>query len=63
MVMFRIPPRYGWLIEKAASEMYPEEYASCKNFIRHKSKLFSPKFLKKAGIPFQTIIQYQGTLG
>jgi hypothetical protein len=50
----------GARFEALAAHHYSHVANDCKEFLRHKQSLLSPKLLKKAGIAFTTIIQYPG---
>lgn len=42
------------------SDFFPEHYATCQAFLRHKMSLISPSVLKKLSIPFNKITQEKG---
>ena len=52
-----VPPRYGYLMEKAARELFPNVASWCSNFMRHKTCLISPNVLDKLGVPYQKVVQ------
>lgn len=55
-----IPPSYGRKLEKACAEAFPKVVANCASFLRHKTTLLSPQWLKDHNIPFDTVIQGAG---
>lgn len=52
-----VPPQYGYLLEKAARELFPNVANWCSNFMRHKTCLISPHVLEDLGVPFQRVVQ------
>ena len=52
-----VPPKYGHLLEKACSELFPDLFSTCSNFMRHKSCLVEPKILDEMGVPYQKVVQ------
>lgn len=55
-----IPPSCGRLLEKACSEAFPKTAANCASFLRHKTTLLSPDWLRDHNIPFKTLTQKAG---
>ncbi len=55
-----IPPSERFKFENYAAAIFPEDNAECVNFLRHKTKMFSPKFLQDHGIRFHTVVQLPG---
>lgn len=47
-------------LEQLAGFHYAHERKKCKEFLRHKRCLMSPIILRKAGIPFTTVVQRPG---
>ena len=52
-----VPPQFGYLLETAARELFPNVAAWCSNFMRHKTCLISPQVLDKLGVPYQKVVQ------
>ena len=52
-----VPPQFGYLLETAARELFPNVAAWCSNFMRHKTCLISPQILDKLGVPYQKVVQ------
>ena len=52
-----VPPKYGHLLEKACTELFPDVAKVCTNFMRHKSCLVEPKLLDAMGVPYQKVVQ------
>ena len=52
-----VPPQYGYLLEAAARELFPDVASWCSNFMRHKTCLISPNILDKLGVPYQKVVQ------
>lgn len=46
--------------ESLAKSYFPVDHQQCKEFLRHKTKLFSPARLKEKGIKFSTVLQSAG---
>lgn len=46
--------------ESLAKSYFPVDHQQCKEFLRHKTKLFSPARLKERGIKFSTVLQTAG---
>ncbi|XP_001948997.1 probable lysine-specific demethylase 4B [Acyrthosiphon pisum] len=57
---YAIPPEYGEIFEKLLDQIYPAETSRCQAYVRHKTIVLSPDFLKKHSIPFNTITQEPG---
>ena len=43
-----------------AQGYFPEDSRYCKEFLRHKTKMFSPSKLKHHGIQYSTVLQKEG---
>jgi jumonji domain-containing protein 2 len=54
------PGRDARRFEELAAFHYRQSENICKEFLRHKRSLLSPRILQKAGIPFTTMAQYPG---
>ena len=52
-----VPPQFGYLLETAARELFPNVAEWCSNFMRHKTCLISPQILDKLGVPYQKVVQ------
>ena len=48
---------YAEKFKYKASIEFPQDYQKCKEFLRHKNTMFSPKKLKSMGIPFNKFLQ------
>ncbi len=46
-----VPPKYGYLLERAAKELFPNVAPLCTSFLRHKIALMSPEVLERHGVP------------
>jgi [histone H3]-trimethyl-L-lysine9/36 demethylase len=57
---YSISPSQRSHFEQIATALYPEEAAECPNFLRHKNKVFSKKFLEDNGIRVHTVVQLPG---
>ena len=55
-----IPPESRGLFEDCVNGLYPTERLQCKEFMRHKRCLISPKLLQAHGIPYHKVIHYSG---
>ncbi|XP_046847146.1 probable lysine-specific demethylase 4B isoform X2 [Xenia sp. Carnegie-2017] len=55
-----IPPEHGKRLERLAAGFFPESFASCSNFLRHKMTVISPQVLKKYSIPCSKVIHEAG---
>jgi len=52
-----VPPKYGYLMERAARKLFPNVASWCSNFMRHKTCLISPQLLDQMGVPYQRVVQ------
>ncbi|TRY71946.1 hypothetical protein TCAL_03931 [Tigriopus californicus] len=52
-----VPPKYGYLMERAAAALFPNVASWCTNFMRHKTCLISPHIMDEMGVPYQKVIQ------
>lgn len=59
---YAIPPEYGKKFEQLAQSLFPNYFAECKNYLRHKMSLISPKLLRRHSIPFNKITQEEGEI-
>jgi jumonji domain-containing protein 2 len=57
---YSVPVEHRKRFESMAQSFFPIDYRDCSEFLRHKSKLFSPRTLQKYGIPFNTVVQEAG---
>jgi jumonji domain-containing protein 2 len=57
---YSIPPASRKLFESMAEGYFTNDYRDCKEYLRHKTKMFSPTKLKERGIPFNTVLQQAG---
>jgi len=57
---YSVPVRYKQSFENMAESYFTTEHRQCKEFLRHKTKLFSPSKLKESGIDFSTVLQEPG---
>lgn len=51
-----VPPKYGYAFERCALKVFPNIAKLCKNFLRHKNTLISPKLLEDHGVPYQKMV-------
>ena len=51
-VWYCVSPKDRGKFEKMAQSLFPEDYQSCRNFMRHKDTMFSPKVLRSYHIDF-----------
>lgn len=59
-VWYAVPMKDSQRFRNLAEHHYPHLSHTCPEFLRHKQCLLSPKILEKAGIPYQTTVQYPG---
>jgi jumonji domain-containing protein 2 len=52
-----VPPEYGYLMERATKELFPNLASWCSSFMRHKTSLMHPKVMDQLGIPYQKVVQ------
>lgn len=52
-----VPPKYGYLMERAAAALFPNVASWCTNFMRHKTCLIAPNIMDEMGVPYQKVIQ------
>ncbi|RYG99586.1 hypothetical protein EON65_50140 [archaeon] len=57
---YSIPATQKTRFETLAATFFPQERLECKEFLRHKNVLLSPKKLKEQGINVVTAVQYPG---
>jgi len=57
---YSIPLNYKQRFENMAQAYFMEDYNECREFLRHKTKMISPKKLKENGIAFNTVVQHEG---
>lgn len=57
---YSIPPKYRKQFENIAEIYFGEDHRRCREYLRHKTFLFSPKLLKQRGVEVQTVIQFPG---
>eukprot|EP00095_Tigriopus_kingsejongensis_P009380 snap_masked-scaffold732_size105256-processed-gene-0.9 protein:Tk09380 transcript:snap_masked-scaffold732_size105256-processed-gene-0.9-mRNA-1 annotation:"jumonji domain containing" len=52
-----VPPKYGYLMERAAAGLFPNVSSWCTNFMRHKTCLIAPQIMDDMGVPYQKVVQ------
>jgi jumonji domain-containing protein 2 len=57
---YSIAPADRRRFEQMAEKFFPGEYTRCHEFLRHKTKLFSPFRLQQERIPYETVVQLPG---
>lgn len=57
---YTVPPRFAKKLEHLLKPIYPSQFASCREFLRHKEVLISTKVLKANSVPFITTRQQRG---
>ena len=57
---YSIPQKYKSRFENMAQAHFYEDYRECHEFLRHKTKLFSPSQLKENGIEYNMVVQNAG---
>jgi len=57
---YSIPQKYKARFENMAQAHFYEDYRECHEFLRHKTKLFSPSQLKENGIEYNMVVQHAG---
>lgn len=57
---YSIPVAHKTRFETLAATFFPEERLECKEFLRHKNVLLSPKKLREHAIDLGTVVQYPG---
>lgn len=57
---YSIPQKYKARFESMAESYHAEDYRACHEFLRHKTKLFSPSQLKENGIEYNMVLQNEG---
>eukprot|EP01041_Mallomonas_annulata_P001920 gene1920-3728_t len=55
-----IPPRLQKRFEHFSASHFQEEFHQCSNYLRHKTKIFSPQRLRAEGIDVHTVLQSAG---
>ncbi|CAK4076611.1 unnamed protein product [Aphanomyces euteiches] len=59
-VWYAIPPQQASRVERICQTMFPDEYMTCHQFLRHKTSLISPSKLQEFDIPYTTAVQGPG---
>ncbi|KAL9655048.1 hypothetical protein ABK040_008831 [Willaertia magna] len=59
-IWYTIPSPYKKQFEDLAKQFFPEEFANCSQFLRHKTTLISPSILKEHGIKVTRVMQNPG---
>lgn len=59
---YSIAPEDAQRFESLACSLFPSHLRTCTEFLRHKSQLISPQYLKKAGIKYKTQVQRAGDI-
>ena len=57
---YSIPLKYKSRFESMAESYFSEEHRGCHEFLRHKTKMFSPSQLKENGIEYNMVLQHEG---
>jgi [histone H3]-trimethyl-L-lysine9/36 demethylase len=57
---YGISPEHKLRFESMSDSFHPEDARDCGEYLRHKTKLFSPYKLKEFGIPYSTALQSPG---
>lgn len=57
---YSIPLAYKQRFESIAESYFTQEFRQCSQFLRHKTKMFSPSKLKQSGIECVTVLQSPG---
>lgn len=57
---YSIPPASRKLFESMAVGYFRSDFNACKEYLRHKTKMFSPSILREHGISFNTVLQQAG---
>jgi jumonji domain-containing protein 2 len=57
---YSILPERRARLDSIAEGSYAEELRRCREYMRHKTKLFSPARLKECGLPYDTVVQNAG---
>ncbi len=52
-----VPPKYGYLLERAARDLFPHIACWCTSFMRHKTCLIAPHVLDQYGVPYNKVVQ------
>jgi len=61
-VWYCVPPDQAYRLERAATELFPQWSVACKNFLRHKVCMMSPKLLATKGITVRKVVQEERDL-
>ncbi|KXS20383.1 JmjC-domain-containing protein [Gonapodya prolifera JEL478] len=59
---YTIPPVHREKFEQLARSNFPEDYRLCKEFLRHKDKVFHPDVLARAGVKCLKVAQAAGEI-
>jgi jumonji domain-containing protein 2 len=57
---YSIPPKNRRKFESVAESYFADDFRLCKEFLRHKTKLFSPSFLRENFVSFDSVLQFPG---
>jgi hypothetical protein len=57
---YSIPQSSRDKFDTVMRETFPEEYANCPDFLRHKTFLASPSFLESKGVKVNRVVHYEG---
>jgi jumonji domain-containing protein 2 len=57
---YSILPERRARLDSIAEGSYAEELRRCREYMRHKTKMFSPARLKECGLPYDTVVQHAG---
>jgi len=59
---YSIPPSQRSRFECFADSYFCQELQQCREYLRHKTKLFSPTKIRQAGIKYHTVVQHPGEI-
>lgn len=59
---YSIPPSHRSRFECFADSYFSQELQQCREYLRHKTKLFSPTKIRQAGIKHHTVVQHPGEI-
>jgi jumonji domain-containing protein 2 len=58
---YSVPPHAAHQMEALAKTLFPSQFRSCPEFLRHKTTLISPLVLQAHNIPIFKMVQNRGT--
>ncbi|KAG5185551.1 lysine-specific demethylase 4A-like protein [Tribonema minus] len=59
---YSVPPSSADAFERLARAHFAGEFASCPEYLRHKTTLLSPAKLDEANVPYSTCLQSEGEI-